>query len=103
MNSLQVMVFLTISIMPFVGCSENERSMNTDIEISALVELAGVTAGQGVPCFIFRTDAGETISLTGETAQLRDAGLRATITGTWQAVSNCQQGRTLRVTAVQIQ
>lgn len=66
------------------------------------ITVSGESAGRGVTCLQFRTGTGETISLSGNTDQLRQPGTRARLTGHWQRMSTCQQGKTLFVEQVEL-
>ncbi|AKI00357.1 hypothetical protein IMCC20628_01641 [Hoeflea sp. IMCC20628] len=74
--------------------------MDSKNDSETLAEVIGTTSGRGVVCLTLRLQDGELITLQGNTTSLREPGVRVRLSGSWQEISNCQQGRTLFVESV---
>lgn len=63
--------------------------------------IRGHYAGRGVTCPQFRLETGETISLAGINNDTLADGVLLIVTGNWQRVSTCMQGRAFRVERIE--
>lgn len=81
----------------------NEVAANGGMPSAAAV-IEGVSLGPGVECPQFRMDTAEQISLSGvdRGSSLAMAGGRFRLSGRWTPMSKCMQGRTFRVTSIEI-